>query len=212
MTPLTLFFCPGHLSFAPHVILNEIGAAFEPVHVSIKDGATQSAEFKRINPKGKVPVLAADGEIVTESAAIMYYLALRHPDRRLVPDTPLGMSRTIEWTNWLAGILASAVGQNTHPARYSAEDGAHAGIRDKGRENLLAAYAQINDKLAGRAWALDEGYSIVDPMLLIFFRWGNVLALDMRQFSHWCAHVRRMEQRPAVQATLATEGISIWAQ
>lgn len=210
MEKLKLYYCPGHMSFAPHVILSEIGKPFEAIEVSIKDGATQSAEFKRINPKGKIPVLDTGSEILTESSAIMYYLALTHPECKLVPDSAIGVSRTIEWTNWLSAILAGPVGQQVRPDRFTNDVQAQQGIRDKGTENLLVAYGAINDKLEGREWALDEGYSIVDPMLLIFFKWGNQLKLDMRQFSHWYAHTRCIEQRPAVQSTIKVENISIW--
>lgn len=85
MTTHTLFYCPGHLSFAPHVILRELGEPFELALVSIKDGATQSAEFRQLNPKGKVPVLHTGDEVLTESSAILLYLALRFPQARLVP-------------------------------------------------------------------------------------------------------------------------------
>lgn len=68
MTTHTLFYCPGHLSFAPHVILRELGEPFELALVSIKDGATQSAEFRQLNPKGKVPVLHTGDDVLTESS------------------------------------------------------------------------------------------------------------------------------------------------
>jgi len=210
MEKLKLYYCPGHMSFASHVILSEIGKPFDAIAVSIKEGATQSAEFKRINPKGKIPVLDTGSEILTESAAILYYLALLHPEHKLVPDSAMGASRAIEWTNWLSTILAGPVGQHVRPERFTDEMPAQPGVKEKGKGNMLAAYADINDRLAGREWALEEGYSIVDPTLLIFFKWGNQLKLDMRQFGHWCEHTRRMELRPAVQAAIRAEDISIW--
>ncbi|CAE6701541.1 glutathione S-transferase family protein [Paraburkholderia nemoris] len=205
-----LYYCPGHMSFASHVILTEIGKPFEAITVSVKDGATQSPEFKRINPKGKIPVLDTGSEILTESAAILYYLALTNPECRLVPDSAMGVSRAIEWTNWLSTILAGPVGQHVRPERFTNEEHARPGVKEKGTENLLIAYAEINDRLAGQEWALGDCYSIVDPTLLIFFKWGNQLKLDMSQFGHWCEHAKRMERRPAVQAALAAENISIW--
>ncbi|WP_198120180.1 glutathione S-transferase family protein [Massilia rhizosphaerae] len=209
MNPPTLYYCPGHMSFAPHVVLYEIGKPFEAVHVAIKEGATQSAEFRRLNPKGKIPVLLADGHVITESAAIMYYLALRHPDSGLLPDDPLGVARAVEWTNWLSAVLASSVSQTLHPGRFSPDVATHPAVKDKGIANLLDAFTHIDGRLAEQEWALASGYSVVDPMLLIFFRWGHVLGLDMDRFPAWSAHVHRAGQRPAVQATLRAEGITI---
>ncbi|KVS69729.1 glutathione S-transferase family protein [Burkholderia cepacia] len=211
MTTHTLFYCPGHLSFAPHVILRELGEPFKLALVSIKDGATQSAEFRQLNPKGKVPVLHTGDEVLTESSAILLYLALRFPLARLVPDTPMGLARAVEWMNWLASVLPGTVALNFHPSRFSEDPTAHDGIRAKGRAGIVAAYAQIDERLAARDWALGDHYSIVDPMLLIFFKWGNMLKLDMRGFEHWAAHTERMLRRPAVATALSVEQISIWA-
>lgn len=207
----TLFYCPGHLSFAPHVILRELGEPFELALVSIKDGATQSAEFRRLNPKGKVPVLHTGDEVLTESSAILLYLALRFPQARLVPDTEMGVARAVEWMNWLASVLPGTVALNFHPSRFSDDTAAHDGIREKGRAGILTAYAQIDERLAARDWALGDHYSIVDPMLLIFFKWGNMLKLDMRGFAHWAEHTERMLRRPAVATALSVEQISVWA-
>ncbi|NIE57323.1 MULTISPECIES: glutathione S-transferase N-terminal domain-containing protein [unclassified Burkholderia] len=210
MENLKLYYCPGHMSFAPHVVLRELGVPFEAIQVSIKEGETQSTEFRRINPKGKIPVLDTGTEILTESSAIMYYLALAHPECKLVPATPMGASRAIEWTNWLSTILAGPISQHIRPERFTDEEAGRPGVKDKGTENILAAYAAIDERLTGCEWALPDGYSIVDPALLIFFKWGNQLKLDMGQYGHWCAHAKRMEARPAVAATIRAENISIW--
>jgi glutathione S-transferase len=210
MSMKTLYYCPGHLSFAPHVILNEIGEPFETVSVSIKSGATQSDTFRRLNPKGKVPVLDTGSQILTESSAIMCYLALLAPERALLPPSPLGIARAIEWTNWLCTVLASVISQTFHPQRFSDDADSLPGIKKRGLANVWETFSRIDDMLNTREWALEEAYSIVDPMLLIFYRWGNLLHLNMRRLSYWSAHTNRMEQRPAVQATLKAEGISIW--
>lgn len=207
---MKFYFSPGAVSFAPHVILNEVGEPFESVSVSIKDGSTRSAEFLRLNPKGRVPVLDTGREVLTESAAIMYYLALAYPARRLIPSTPLGFARTVEWTNWLSTVHAWAVAQNLRPERFIDDVSAHPSIKRKGFENLGELYAQIDSKLQEAEWAVPDGYSIADANLLIFFKWGNVLGLDMRRYEHWCAHTRRMEQRPAVQAVLQAEQSTVW--
>jgi len=210
MRKIKLYYCPGHFSFPPHVILNEIGLPFEAIHMSIKDGATRTPDFIRLNPKGKIPVLDTGSEILTECSAILCYLAFSYPDRKLIPSSPMGIARTIEWTNWMSGIIASSHAQSLHPYRFTDEGHAHDGIRKKGSESLQLAYSQINDKLEGCEWAVADGYSIVDPTLLIFFKWGHLTNMDMSQFKNWETHTKRMEQRPAVQKTLASEGISVW--
>ncbi len=150
-------------------------------------------------------------EIITEAAAILVHLALTHPERRLLPAAPIGVARAVEWLNWLSSILAWAVGQNVRPDRLNDEVEAHIGIRRKGRDNILALYRQIDERLAAHSWALAEGYSVVDPTLLIFYKWGDLMSLDMSRYAHWTAHAGAMMERPAVRRTIDAEGISIAA-
>jgi glutathione S-transferase len=66
--------------------------------------------------------------------------------------------------------------------------------------------------LQGRDYAIGDAYSIVDPYLLVYYRWGNRMQLDMAtRFPAWSAHTRRLEARPAVHRALAAEKISLWA-
>jgi glutathione S-transferase len=205
----TLYYCPGHLSFAPHVVLNELGKPFELARLSIKAGDTQRESFRKLNPKGKVPVLITENEILTESSAILLYLALSHPESGLLPPTPVGAARAIEWLNWLSCMLTGVIALNFHPSRFTDEVESFNGIKARGRLEVIKVFEQINHRLAENQWALKEGYSIVDPVVLIYFRWGTLLELDMNQFSHWAAHTQCMLQRPAVQKALATEEIVI---
>ncbi len=207
---MKFYYSPCAASFAPHVILHETGQAFESVQVSVKDGSTRAEHFLKINPKGRVPVLDTGREILTESAAIMYYLALAHPEMKLIPDTPMGFARTVEWTNWLSTVHAWAVAQKIRPERFTDDKAAHPGIQEKGLENLHDLFMQINEKLQDTEWAVPDGYSIADANVLIFFKWGQMLGLDMKKYEHWTAHARRMELRGSVRAALEAENFSLW--
>ncbi|MEH6443090.1 MAG: glutathione S-transferase N-terminal domain-containing protein [Oceanospirillaceae bacterium] len=207
---MNLYYSPGSCSLAPHIVLEELNVPYETLLISTTDGSTRSAEHLKINPKGRIPVLDVDGEIITEAAAIMIYLALQYSDSDILPSNPIGIARTIEWMNWLSGIHASIIAQSWRTERFTDEVSAYAAIKDKGMLNLQATYHQIDIKLAHKKWAVADKYSIADPYLLVLFRWGNRLGLDMRRYKNWTLHAARMEQRPAVQAVLRKEEISIW--
>jgi glutathione S-transferase len=82
---------------------------------------------------------------------------------------------------------------------------------EKGRRHLASAFALIEAKLEGRTWAMGECYSVVDPYLLVFFRWGNRMFIDMQtNYPAWTTHARRLEGRDAVQRAIDQEGISLW--
>ena len=100
---LTLYFAPGASSMAPHIALHEAGAAFEAVPVSFQRNETRSAAFLAVNPEGKVPTLVIDGRALTEVAGILYYLARRFPEARLMPtDDPEAEARVISWMSFVA--------------------------------------------------------------------------------------------------------------
>jgi glutathione S-transferase len=191
-------------------VLEDLNIPYDTLLISTMDGSTRSAEHLQINPKGRVPVLDVDGEILTEASAIMLYLALQYPDACLLPSNAIGMARIVEWMSWLSSIHASVIAQNWRTGRFTDDESAYSGIQDKGILNLQATYRQIEDKLQQKTWAVAEQYSIADPYLLVLFRWGNRLGLDMRSFNSWTLHANRMEQRLAVQTVLQKEGISIW--
>jgi len=207
---MKLYYSPGACSFAPHIVLEEIGKPYEVELVSTMDGSTQKEKYLKINPKGRVPLLIDGEHIITEASAIMSYLALANPDSNLIDESPLQLARTIEWMNWLATIHTQVIAQNWRAERFTDDDSAYEGIQSKGMEGLIETSKRVNSKMENRDWTVGEQYSIADPYLLVFFRWGNRLGLDMRQFQHWTKHAENMEQRTAVQNVLQAEGISLW--
>lgn len=212
--PLTLFASPGSCSFAPHIVLQEIGAPFQLALIDHHGAGAQTRkpEFLKMNPKGRVPVLT-DGEFVlTESAAILIHLATHHQVSRLMPAGADGLVRAVEWFNWLSSAVhAVAVRMVWRPDFFSNDPATHPAIVSKGHEHLAQAHALIEQRLEGRDFAVNDAYSIVDPYLLVYFRWGNRMKLDMAgRFPAWTSHARRLEARPAVQRALAAEQISLW--
>ena len=212
---IILYASPGASSLAPHIVLQEIGAPFElALVVHHGEGAdTHKLAFQKMNPKGRVPVLT-DGEFVlTESAAIIVFLASQHQEAGLMPQGPDGFVRAIEWFNWLSSAVhAVAVRMVWRADFFSGDPAAHPAIVSKGHEHLAHAHSLIEQRLQGRDYAVGNAYSIVDPYLLVYYRWGNRMQLDMAgRFPAWTAHARRLETRPAVQRALAAEQISLWA-
>lgn len=218
-----LFYSNGACSMAPHIVLEEIGAPFELELVSsrsVREGAmTATEEWRAVNPKGRIPaLLSVAGRIggapglLTEAPAIMIYLASRHPETGLLPADPAGLARCVEWMNWLSGnVHAMSYGQIWRAQRFSADEEGLEAVREQGRRNLLEQYAYIEQLLGdGRQWAIQEGYSIVDPYLLVFFRWGQRIGLPMRaDYPAWAAVIDRLLARPAVARVLAKEGVEI---
>ncbi|PWB79506.1 MAG: glutathione S-transferase [Methylocystaceae bacterium] len=206
MTNIKLWHSPGACSFAPHVLLHEIAAPFEVVETPVSTGANLTEAFSRINPKQRVPVLALDGEIITELPAIATAISGLSPDRHLMGRTPLDQVRVYEWMNWLSGTLhGQGFGCLWRPARFSDDEQAFDGIKTKGRQTISGCFAMIEAKLR-QPFAVGGAFTAVDPFLLVFYRWGTAIGLEMSaSYPQYSAFALALSQRVSVKSALAAE-------
>lgn len=182
---LTLYFAPGSSSMAPHIALHEIGEAFDGRPVSFAHKETRSPDFLALNPEGKVPTLLIDGRPLTEVAAILFYLARRYPNTRLLPTDIEAEAQVISWMSFIASTI--------HPARR------------QGVEHSLPIWDIAEHRLGQRDWAVWE-YSIADIHLFrLYWRFVGSTPPDRSRFPNLSAHYDRMMARPAVQRTCQVE-------
>jgi glutathione S-transferase len=183
---LTFYYSPGSSSMAVHIALLETGAAFESKRLDFEKKEQRQPAYLAINPAGKVPTLVIDGRPLTEVAGILFYLARRYPDARLLPAPDAEFdARAISWMSWVASTL--------HPARR------------QGAEHTQAVYRITETKLGGREWALGE-YSIADIHLFrLVWRARDLLEPIMAELPGLAAHYQRMMARPAVKRVIEIE-------
>lgn len=183
---LTLYFAPGSSSMAPHIALHEIGVPFEAKPLSFSNKDTRSPTFLATNPEGKVPALLIDGRLLTEVAAILYYLALKHPEAKLWPESDIEQqAQAISWMSFTASTL--------HPARQI------------GPERTQTAYTEANRRLGANEWAVGGRYSIADIHLFRLY-WRFRGGLDAPPpFPNLERHYATMMARPAVKKTIEVE-------
>lgn len=169
------------------------------------------------NPKGRVlalsPVIGSSGGetgLLTEVPAILTWLARQRPNLDLIPANAAREARALEWINWLSGwVHAVAFAQQWRPERFSDDVAAHAGITAKGNANLIEAFGAIERTLSdGRQWAVPDTYSVVDAYLIVFYRWGGLVGIDMTAFAAWSALTVRTMERTAVQVAFKKDGLT----
>jgi glutathione S-transferase len=183
---LTLYLSPGSSSMAPHIALHEIGVPFETRSLSFSRQEHQSPAFLAINPEGKVPTLLIDGRVLTEVAAILFYLARRFPEAGLLPQGDIeAEAQALSWMSFIAATI--------HPARRI------------GMERSKEVFAIADRRLGDREWALGR-YSIADIHLFrLYWRFANSLKPAPETFPNLSAHYARMMARPAVRRTCEVE-------
>lgn len=211
-TKLKFYYSPGACSLAPHIALEEAQAEFEPVRVRLADGEQNAPEYRRINPKGRVPALA-DGEwTLTENPAILRFIARRYPNAGLWPDDPRDEGRCAEWLAWMSSTVHVSYAHVRRAERYASDPSAIEDVVAKGKETCRDVWSAVDERLHRGPWALGERYSVADPYLLVFWTWGRgpTLGFDMpRDFPNWTAHARRMAERPAVRRAFEREALEL---
>jgi glutathione S-transferase len=196
---------------APHIVLEEIGVPFEGVSLSLADGDHEKPAYLAINPRGRVPALEVDGEVVTEVPALLTYLAGLRPDTKLVPPpATLEHARCFEWLAFLSSSLHVAYAQFRRPQRFLPPGASEVeAFTEQGREHTKTFYREIEQRLTG-PWALGEQYSIVDPYLLPFYLWDVRVGLDVASACpRWTEWKARMVERPAVARVALREGVQL---
>ena len=207
-----LYYSPGSCSLAVHIVLEEIGKPFELKQLLTDRGDAKQPEFRRLNPKGRVPVLIENDKALTEAPAILMHLANCNPEADLSPVGNEEIFRALEWFNWLSGTVHSgAIRQIWRPEYFTKDAEGQSGIVAQGQENLAEAHRLIEARLRKGSWGLGSRYTVLDPYLLVFFRWGNRMQVPMSErYPVWTNHTERMIERAAVKNALTTEGISVW--
>lgn len=211
---MKLYLSPAACSMAIHILLEELKLPFEIAVVSVQRGETAHPTFLARNPKGRVPVLELDdGAVITELMAIVAYLHLRFPTHRLVPHEQLAATRAWEWLSWLSSeVHARSFGAIWRPERFTQDPQARASVVRAGRvaavEQFGLVEAQLQRALGG--WAVGGHYTCVDPLLLVYYQWGQSIHLDMQaRYPSWTSHTERMLIRPAVRTVLEREGLAV---
>jgi glutathione S-transferase len=201
---MKLYYSPGACSLASHIALIEAGAQFEIDKVDTKEQKTESGEnFSEINPNGYVPALRLDnGEILTEGAAVLQFIADTFPDAKLAPaGGALERARLQEKLVFISSELHKAF------SPFFAET-----LEGAAREAALAKLAKrlnhIETQLSdGRAFLTGDQFTIADAYLFVVASWTRPLQIDLDQWPNVAAFVTRIAERPSAQAAMRAEGL-----
>ena len=199
---LRLYYSPGACSLSPHIALREAGLPFEIEAVTLSSHKTKSGDdFYAKSPKGQVPVLELNGgDILTEGAAIVQYVADKAPAAKLAP--PNGTMERVRLQEWL-NFIATEVHKGYSPLFGSSPEEVKAPFR----ERLMKRLAYVAKHLASHTFLLGDAFSVADAYLFTVLRWSAFTGVDLSTLPVLEAYVKRVGERPAVQAALAAEGL-----
>lgn len=207
---LKFYYATGTCALATHIALEEAGAPYEAVAVDFSSQAQRSAEYLAINPKGRVPALVTDDGILTETPALLLFVAQRFPTAELAPlSDPFALAQVQEFNSYLCSTVHVAHAHGRRGARWADDAGALEAMKRKVASNMTDCFELIERKLLRGPWVMGERYTICDPYLFTIGSWLEADGVDTTRLPRVVAHRRRMQARPAVQQAVAVEGTQI---
>lgn len=206
---------PGACSMAGHILLREAGLEFDET-IYLKDDLIKKGgypeEFKKINPKAKIPVLQVDDEVITENPAIFTYISQLAPSNNFLGKTPLETVRAYEWFNYLSSsVHGQAYGMFYRPDRWTdVTDGSlNKHVQARGKQTIQECYKYIDSKLEGKKWAVGDNFTAVDAYLFVFYSWGaKSVGLPMEEdYPNFSRIATQVTQRESAKEVLKAEGL-----
>jgi glutathione S-transferase len=201
---LKLFYAPGTIALASHIALHEVGAEFEAIRLDFTTGDQQKAEYLAVNPKGRVPALVTERGILTETPAVLTWIAQTWPDANLAPlDDPFAFAELQSVCAYLCSTAHVAHAHKMRGHRWTDDDAAKVAMTAYVPRSMGAAFQYLEDDVVRGPWVMGDHYTIADPYLYTIGRWLEGDGVDPSAFAKILAHTRAMEERPAVKAALA---------
>ncbi len=205
---LKLYYAAHTCSLATHIVLEEVGADYSTVRVDFAQEQQKSPEFLKVNPKARVPALVTDRGILTETPAMLVYVAQSFPKSRLaLMDDPFAFAQVQAFNSYLCSHLHVAHAHRMRGHRWvDADDKASiAAMQRKVPESVGGAFELIEREMLKGPWVMGEHYTICDPYLFTLAQWLEKDGVDPARVPRVADHRRRMSERPGVKKAIAEE-------
>ena len=198
---LKLHYAPGTISVAVAIALEEAGLAYEPVKVDFAAAEQTGAPYLALNPKGRVPTLVTEaGSALTETGALLDYVAARAPDAALVPADPERAAHMRGVMYYLASTMHVAHAHKMRGHRWADQQSSFDDMKAKVPQTMADCAAYIENHAFRGDYVADDRLSLADPYLFVVSGWLEGDGVDRANFPQLKAFAARMEDRASVKA------------
>lgn len=202
-----LYFSPGAVSMATHIALEEASLDYSLVPILIKEGQQLSEQYRRVHPLGRLPALEIEpGVVLTETPALLAYVAGLVPALELLPTSGLARARADEWMSLLASAVHVTFISFFRPDRYTSDEAARAALKLDGKQRFFDLLRYVEGRLPEQGFVLGDRYSLVDAYLSVFFLWARRFELPVGELPCYARLLSTVLPRPAVRRALEQEG------
>jgi glutathione S-transferase len=201
-----LYYAPGTCALASHIALEEAGAPYKAERLDFRSNQQNSPEYLAINPKGRVPALVTEHGVLTETPAILAFIAQTFPQAKLAPfDDAFRLAQVQAFTSYLCSTVHVAHAHKMRGYRWATEESSFADMKRMVSKTMTSHFALIERDMIRGPWVMGETYTICDPYLFTLGLWLEGDGVDVSTLPKVMAHRSRMLERPAVRKVVDEE-------
>jgi glutathione S-transferase len=203
---MKLFYAVHTCALASHIALEESGADYTTVRIDFRSNEQRKPDYLAINPKGRVPALVTKQGVLTETPAILAYVAQSFPDARLAPlDDAFVFAKVQAFNSYLCSTVHVAHAHRVRGYRWADDPAALAEMQRKVPQTVGECFSLIEREMLVGPWVMGDTYTICDPYLFTLSQWLEGDGVDVARFPKLKDHMQRVSERPGVKKVLAQE-------
>lgn len=203
---ITLYYAPHTCSLASHIALEDAGADYALKRIDFGKEEQRSADYLKINPKARVPAMVTPRGILTETPAMLAFIAQTFPAAQLAPlDDAFAFAAIQSFNSYLCSTLHVAHAHRMRGYRWSDDPEAWTSMQRKVPQSVGACFDLIEREMLKGPWVAGDSYTIADPYLFTLAQWLEADGVDSSRIPRVIDHRRRMLERPAVTKAVAVE-------
>ena len=200
---LTLYYTPNSCSLASHLTLEHVGAEYDLVRVDFTANEQRSPAYLKVNPKGRVPALVTSSGVLTETPAMLQFIAQTYPNAKLAPlNDTFRLAEMNAFNSYLCSTVHVAHAHRMRGHRWTDDPAALEAMRKKVPQSVGDSFALIENQYLRGPWVLGEQFSTSDCYLLTIARWLEADGVDLARLPRVLDHRRRMLDLPVVKRVL----------
>ena len=203
---LEFYYAPDTCALATHIALEDVGADYRAHRISFKAEEQKSESFTAMNPKARVPVMITPQGALTETPAMLAYVAQSYPDSPFqeIAD-PFLFAKVQEFNSYICSTLHVAHAHRMRGSRWADDPQAIAAMQAKVPDSVGACYRYLEDHVFVGPFVLGDAYTLADPYLFTVSQWMESDGLDPLDYPKIAAHRDMMRTRETVDKALSME-------
>jgi glutathione S-transferase len=203
---LILYYAPVTCALASHLALAHARAEFDLVRIDFSRIEQRSRGYLKINPKGRVPALVTERGILTETPAMLQYIAHSYPEAKLAPiDDWYELAQMNSFNSYLCSTVHVAHAHRMRGHRWADEPSAWEAMQRKVPQSVGEAFGLVENEFLRGPWVLGEQFSVSDYYLLTLARWLEADGADLTRLPRILAHRARVLELPLVKRIIQEE-------